>query len=102
MHSHHDQFDTEAMSLAAPAPGNDDQEPAITAEDGDLDDLCERWVSPRCATALRAGTVAIDRPSGKVKVYFVIHSDHKIVLANTSHFGPKLSPIQVGLKTPPT
>lgn len=45
MHNPKDQYDTEAMSLAAPAPGSDDQEPAATAEDGDLDDLCERWVS---------------------------------------------------------
>lgn len=37
----------------------------------------------------------------KVKAYFVIYLDHKIALANTSHFGPKLTPIQVGLKTPP-
>ena len=41
MHNPKDQYDTEAMSLAAPAPGSDDQEPAATAEDGDLDDLCE-------------------------------------------------------------
>ena len=41
-----DQYDTEALSLAAPAPGHaDDQEPATTIEDSDLDDLCERWVS---------------------------------------------------------
>ena len=46
MHNPKDQYDNEAMSLAAPAPGNaDDQEPAATAEDGDLDDLCERWVT---------------------------------------------------------
>ena len=41
-----DQYDTEALSLAAPAPGHaDDQEPGTTIEDSDLDDLCERWVS---------------------------------------------------------
>jgi hypothetical protein len=41
-----DQYDTEALSLAAPAPRSaEDQEPPQTTEDGDLDDLCERWVS---------------------------------------------------------
>lgn len=38
------QYDTEALRLAAPAPG-DDRDTAATSEDTDLDDLCERWVS---------------------------------------------------------
>lgn len=45
MHNPQDPYDTEALNLAAPAPGSDDQEPVATVEDGDLDDLCERWVS---------------------------------------------------------
>lgn len=40
---HPDHIDHEALKLAAPAPGGDDATPAA-AEDGDLDELCERWV----------------------------------------------------------
>ena len=42
--THPDDIDHEALKLAAPAPGSDDAAPAPTQEDGDLDDLCERWV----------------------------------------------------------
>lgn len=39
------QYDTEAMRLAAPGPtSDDDAPPELQGEQRDLDDLCERWV----------------------------------------------------------
>jgi hypothetical protein len=79
MHNPQDQYDTEALSLAAPAPGSDDQEPAATVEDGDLDDLCERWLgrdwpdttSP--AEAMRLATACqAKRDAGDTRDYTAI------------------------------
>ena len=45
MHNSKDQYDPEAISLAAPAPCGDDDDPIERHEEQrDLDDLCERWV----------------------------------------------------------
>ena len=39
------QYDTEALRLAAPGPASDDDAPPeLQGEQRDLDDLCERWV----------------------------------------------------------
>ncbi|CAN7168501.1 hypothetical protein LJR118_000282 [Acidovorax sp. LjRoot118] len=39
------QYDTEALRLAAPGPASDDDTPPeLQGEQRDLDDLCERWV----------------------------------------------------------
>ncbi|MBD9395599.1 hypothetical protein [Acidovorax sp. ACV01] len=42
-----DQYDTEALRLAAPGPigRESDEMPALDEEQRDLDDLCERWVA---------------------------------------------------------
>ena len=42
-----DQYDTEALRLAAPGPigRESDEVPALDEEQRDLDDLCERWVA---------------------------------------------------------
>lgn len=41
------QYDTDALRLAAPGPAGheDDAGPALNEEQRDLDDLCERWVA---------------------------------------------------------
>lgn len=41
------QYDTEALRLAAPGPASQDDEtaPQLSDEQRDLDDLCERWVA---------------------------------------------------------
>ncbi len=41
------QYDTEALRLAAPGPAalDDDVAPALDDQQRDLDDLCERWVA---------------------------------------------------------
>ena len=41
------QYDTEAQRLAAPGPASaeEDTAPALSEEQRDLDDLCERWVA---------------------------------------------------------
>lgn len=39
------QYDTEALRLAAPGPASDDDtSPELQGEQRDIDDLCERWV----------------------------------------------------------
>ena len=45
--THRTQYDTEALRLSAPGPASqeDDAAPALSEEQRDLDDLCERWVA---------------------------------------------------------
>lgn len=45
--THRTQYDTEALRLSAPGPAGqeDDAAPALSEEQRDLDDLCERWVA---------------------------------------------------------
>lgn len=45
--THASQYDTEALRLAAPGPASAEEEtaPALSEEQRDLDDLCERWVA---------------------------------------------------------